>query len=107
MEFGLTEEDLAYIKSVVAGFAETKQAVIFGSRAKGNYKRGSDVDLAVFGEDVSFSTITRLHARLEEDGPLPYFFDVVDFTHSTHKELREHIERVVKTIYIRDMSELI
>lgn len=60
MEFGLTEKDLAYIKAVIAEFAEIRQAVIFGSRAKGNFKRGSDVDIAVLGEEVSFSTVARL-----------------------------------------------
>lgn len=102
MEFGLTEKDLAYIKAVIAEFAEIRQAVIFGSRAKGNFKRGSDVDIAVLGEEVSFSTVARLHARLEEEGPLPYFFDIVDYTHLTQQELREHIDRIGKTIYKRE-----
>jgi len=99
VELGLQDADLAYIISVLGDFPEIEKAVVFGSRAKGVYKAGSDVDIAIFGEDISFSTIARLHYRLEEEGPLPYFFDIVDYTHSTHKELREHIERVGKTIY--------
>ena len=91
---GLQAGDLPHIVSVLKDFAEIKKAVVFGSRAKGNYKTGSDVDIAVFGEDVSFSTIARLHSRLEEEGPLPYFFDIVDYTHSEHRELKEHIDRV-------------
>lgn len=98
VDFGLQDTDLAYIISVLGDFPEIEKAVIFGSRAKGNYKAGSDVDIAIFGDEISFSTIARLHYRLEEEGPLPYFFDIVDYTHSTHKELREHIDRVGKTI---------
>jgi predicted nucleotidyltransferase len=99
--FGLYDGDLAYIISVIGEFSEIKKAVVFGSRAKGNYKKGSDVDIAIFGDDISFSTITRLHYRLEEEGPLPYLFDIVDYTHSNHMELKEHIERVGKTIFGR------
>lgn len=101
MEFGLKEGDLKYIISVIKDFAELEQAVIFGSRAKGNYKAGSDVDIAVFGERISFSTIASLHFKLEEEGCLPYLFDIVDYTHSTHTELKDHINRVGKIIFKR------
>lgn len=99
--FGLTGGDLTYIISVIGEFAEIKKAVVFGSRAKGNYKKGSDVDIAIFGDDISFSTIARIHGRLEEESPLPYFFDIVDYTHSNHQELKEHIDRVGKIILER------
>ncbi|SDD78517.1 nucleotidyltransferase domain-containing protein [Sporomusa acidovorans] len=101
MGYGLNNTDLAYIISVIEDFNEIEKAVIFGSRAKGNYKIASDVDIAIFGTDISFSTIARLHSMLEEEGPLPYFFDIVDYTHSTHKELKEHIDRNGKTIFDR------
>ncbi len=99
MKFGLRDEDLAYIIDMVAGFTEIRRAVIFGSRAKGNYKSGSDVDIAIVGEDVSLRTVARLHSLLEEEGPLPYFFDIVDYTHTDHAELKEHIDRVGKIIF--------
>ena len=96
--FGLQDADLAYICSVLGEFAEIKKAVIFGSRAKGNYKPGSDVDLAIFGDNITFTTIAKLHSRLEEEGPLPYFFDIVDYTHLDHPELKAHIDRVGETV---------
>ncbi len=105
MSFGLANTDLAYIITVIADFNEIEKAVIFGSRAKGNYKIASDVDIAIFGTDITFSTIARLHARLEEEGPLPYFFDIVDYTHSANKELKEHIDRVGKTVFMRSATE--
>ncbi len=100
--FGLQNGDMAYIVSVVGEFAEIEKVVVFGSRAKGTHKKGSDIDLAIFGNDVSFSTLARLHYRLEEEGPLPYFFDIVDYTHSDHQELKAHIERVGKIIFDRE-----
>lgn len=101
MKFGLKEENLMYLVTVLGKFDEINKAVIFGSRAKGNYKSGSDVDIAIFGENVTFSTVSRLHAILEDESPMPYFFDIVDYTHLNHKELREHIDRVGKIIFER------
>ena len=99
--FGLQADDLAYIVSVIGEFAEIQKAVVFGSRAKGTYKKGSDIDIAIFGAGISFSTLARLHARLEEEGPLPYLFDIVDYTHSPHQELKEHIDRLGIMIFDR------
>lgn len=99
MKFGLSREDLNYITQAIAGFAEIDKAVIFGSRAKGSYKQGSDVDIAIYGHNVSFHTVSKLHALLEDESPMPYFFDVVDGTHLDHADLKDHIERVGQPIY--------
>jgi predicted nucleotidyltransferase len=99
MKFGLAESDLVYIINAIKSFAEIEKAVIFGSRAKGNYKPGSDVDIAIYGEHITFDTVSALHFMLEEQGPLPYFFDIVDYSHLKHKGLKEHIDRVGKLIF--------
>ena len=99
--FGLAEQDLAYIVEVIGEFPEIRKAAVFGSRAKGTFKKGSDIDIAIFGEEISFTTIAGLHDKLEEQSPMPYFFDIVDYTHSTHQELKQHIDRVGKIIVER------
>jgi len=99
MNFGLKEFELEYIIDAIKKFHEIEKAVIFGSRVKGNYKPGSDVDIGIHGENITFDTVSALHAMLEEKGPLPYFFDIVDYTHLSHKELKEHINRVGKVIF--------
>lgn len=99
MEFGLKEFDLEYIVKKISDFVEIEKAVIFGSRAKGNYKPGSDIDIAIMGENITFDVLAKLHSLLEDQGPLPYLFDVVDYTHLNHKELKDHIDRVGKVIY--------
>jgi len=101
MSLGLQEKDLAYIINAISQFDVIQKAVVFGSRAKGNYQQGSDVDIAVCGKDISFSTIARLHSMLEEESPMPYLFDVVDYNHLTHKEMQEHIDRVGIVIFER------
>lgn len=102
MDLGLSQSDIDYIVKVISEFSEIEKATVFGSRAKGNFKPGSDVDIAIYGENITFDTISAVHSRLEEQGPLPYFFDVVDYTHLKHKDLKEHIDRVGKVIFERE-----
>ena len=101
MDLGLRQSDIDYIVKMLSEFSEIEKAAVFGSRAKGNYKPGSDVDIAIFGKDITFDTISSVHSRLEEQGPLPYFFDIVDYTHLNHKDLKDHIDRAGKVIFER------
>lgn len=99
MSFGLREEDMAYIVSAISRFEEIEKTLIFGSRAKGTHKPGSDVDIALVGEKINFSIVSKLHALLEDESPMPYFFDIVDYSHLPHRNLKEHIDRVGVIIY--------
>jgi len=99
MKFGLRPSDISEIISILTQFPEIEQAVIFGSRAKNSYREGSDVDIALSGSSVNFDVVSRVHALLEDESKMPYLFDIVDYTHLNHKELREHIERVGVAFY--------
>lgn len=92
-KYGLTERDMNTIRSIFRSFPEVKTVHLFGSRAKGNYRLGSDVDLAVMNQGVSSRTLARLNGRFEESS-LPYNIDLVDFNSLTKKEFIEHIQRV-------------
>ncbi len=98
MDTGLTETDINLIAAAIAQFPEIEDALIFGSRAKGSYKKASDVDLAVKGRHVSNETIKRLNFVLNEELPLPYFFDVVHYESLENQLLVEHIDRAGKSI---------
>ena len=91
-DFGLTERDRKYLESVMRKFPEIEQAIIFGSRAMGNSKRGSDVDLAIIGKNIASATALRLRTLLNEELPLPYFFDVVRYEIITNDNLKQHID---------------
>lgn len=91
-KFGLSESDLIYIKKQIATFNEIRKAVIFGSRAMGNFKEGSDIDIAIFGEQVSLKTVSSLQAKLQEEGPLPYLFDIVHYESIEQENLKKHID---------------
>ena len=101
-DFGLRAEDIDKIAAELDAFPEIDQAAIFGSRAKGCHKRGSDVDLAIYGEGVTLATVASLGYRLQEEGPLPYLFDIVDYTHLNSAELKAYIDRVGRTIFRRN-----
>lgn len=97
--FGLLDRDLNYIMSAFRQYPEVEAVIVFGSRALGNFKTGSDVDLAVKGRGVDQALIRRLSFELNEVCPLPYFFDVVNYDEITNPGLREHIDQFGKAIY--------
>lgn len=102
MKYGLRKEDLDYIITNIEKYSEIDKAILFGSRVMGNYKNGSDIDIAIIGDDITFDTVASLHYKLEEEGPMPYFIDIIDYTHLNHKDLKNHIDRVGAVIYEKD-----
>ncbi len=99
MKFGLSKRDEDYLIAALSKFPEIEKAVIFGSRAMGNYKPGSDVDLAVYGENITHTTVLRLLALLNEDLPLPYFFDVAHYEKIKNEKLKQHIDEEGKEFF--------
>jgi predicted nucleotidyltransferase len=99
MKCGLKERDIKYIIESFKALSEIKEAVLFGSRAKENFKKGSDVDIAIKGENITHNTATRLSYLLNEEKPLPYYFDIVHYEKIEEPELTEHIDRVGIVIY--------
>jgi predicted nucleotidyltransferase len=97
--FGLKDSEQEMIRAVLRRHAEITEAKIFGSRAKGNFQPNSDIDLALWG-NISISTIAMIAGELEEL-PLPYTFDMQAYDAIRHQPLREHIDRVGKSFYIR------
>jgi predicted nucleotidyltransferase len=101
MKYGLANHDMKTIVESISQFDEIDKAILFGSRAKGNYKRGSDIDIAIYGENVNMDVISSLRSLLEDQSHMPYLFDVIDGTHLDHKELEEHIEQVGILIFTK------
>jgi len=98
MNHGLTSETVDRIRSVLARFPEVEKAVLYGSRAKGNYKRGSDIDLAVLGPDLNASVLSQINSGLD-DLLLPQKIDVSIFAKISHADLIDHIRRVGVVFY--------
>ena len=103
--FGLLKRDLDYIFEAIQKFPEIEKAIIFGSRAMGNYKKGSDIDLAIVGDQITDQTKTRLSSILNQELPIPYFIDVVDYKSISNKDLVKHIDTEGKVIYLREKEK--
>ena len=98
--FGLKDADLFSVTETFRNNTRILGAAIFGSRAKGDYKPYSDVDIVLYG-DLNLSDVERVICDLEEL-PLVYKFDVVAYGLVKSAELRQHIERVAVCIYERE-----
>ena len=107
MRFGLHEKSIEKINNVLARHARVEKAVLYGSRAKGCFKPGSDIDLSLYGEGLTSKDIDGISFELD-DLLLPYDIDLNIFDALDHAAFREHIERVGVVFYKRandDSSE--
>ena len=98
---GLPEATIEKIRGVFAGPPRVERAVLYGSRAKGNYKNGSDIDLTLHGKDLTSDEHLVIMGELDEL-LLPYSIDLSIFETLNHPSLREHIERAGIVFYERD-----
>lgn len=98
--FGLSPATLRQIRATLTQYPAVQSAVIYGSRAKGSHKPGSDIDLTLLGEGLGFDDLTAINEALEEL-LLPYEIDLSLFKHIDNAALREHIKRVGQVLYAR------
>ena len=101
---GLTISELSEIAHCCQAYSEIADAALFGSRTKGTQKRGSDVDIALMGNSVSYETAIAVSERLNEESALPYFFDVIAYNRIDNKALIDHIDRVGISLFNADQQ---
>jgi type I restriction enzyme S subunit len=101
MKYGLTEKTVEKIRGVLVCFSDIDKAVLYGSRAKGNYKTGSDIDLTLYGEMLTLDHLSAIAGKID-DLLLPYTVDLSIFDDLNHAKLQEHIKRVGVMFYHRD-----
>jgi len=95
---GLNDDTVNKIRQVFAQYQCIEQAVIYGSRAKGNYKNGSDIDLTLFGESLDLKICSDVADDLDELC-LPYMIDLSVYDLLDSEDLKGHIDRVGKVFY--------
>jgi predicted nucleotidyltransferase len=101
MKYGLSERTIAQICAVLALYPTVERAVLYGSRAKGNYKPGSDIDLTLFGAGLTPGLCATMAEALD-DLLLPYTIDLSVFAELKHPELEAHIQRVGVVFFERE-----
>ncbi|AQG82225.1 nucleotidyltransferase family protein [Spirosoma montaniterrae] len=107
MTFGLRDSDIVYMTNLFRQHPDVEQVWVYGSRAKGTNRPGSDVDLALIGPDVERETVSHIHFVLEEDSPMPFFFDVLHWDTLTNEKVKNEIQQTAKLLYQRSLNHAI
>ncbi len=100
MKFGLPDDTIEKINAVFIKYPSVEKVIIYGSRAKGNYKNGSDIDLTMIGDSITNDEYRNIFFDLD-DLPIPYSFDLSIFSQLNHADLKDHIARIGKIFYQR------
>lgn len=98
MAFGLSSETIESIQAIFARYKQIEEVWLFGSRAKGNYHPGSDIDLAIKSENFTLSKLLELQVQLEEL-ELLYKIDLVLYETIKEPALQKHIDQNGKLFY--------
>ena len=98
---GLSDEQISRIRSAIESCPRVRQAVLFGSRAIGSHRYGSDIDIAIEGDEITIEDLLRLHSLIDNLN-LPFIVDLVHIQNNTDTDLVDHIRRVGKVLYCRD-----
>lgn len=98
---GLTKEMIDSIKAVFSKYKQIESVLIYGSRAMGNHRPSSDIDLTLIGKNIDLSLQTKIEFDLD-DLMLPYKFDISVCDRIRNPEFLGHINREGKEIYKKE-----
>ncbi|MFO0360934.1 MAG: nucleotidyltransferase family protein [Flavobacteriales bacterium] len=93
MKYGLADKTITAIQGVFERYPHIEKAILYGSRAKGNFREGSDIDLTLVGAQLTVDELFRIDQELD-DLMLPYMIDLSIKHQIKNEDLLEHIERV-------------
>lgn len=98
MKFGLSDTVIRELQDVFRRHANIEKVLIFGSRSKGNYRAGSDIDLAVVGQGIDYSQLPAIQCEID-DLELFYLIDLLDYQKEKGTPIGDHIDRVAQIFY--------
>lgn len=105
LNFGLSADILSDLQRVFAAYPEIEQVLIFGSRAKGTFRDGSDIDLAVFAPTLSEARFTRLWNELDTL-PILFKMDVLHWNSLENLRLKDKIVGEGKELFPAHLQTL-
>ena len=100
-DFGLSEKALDLLRTTFAATPHVERVIVYGSRAMGNFRQGSDIDLVLEGSSLTWHDLLRLETVLD-DLMLPWNIDLSLRSHIDNPALLEHIARVGKPLWIQN-----
>ena len=102
--YGLKDSHVKKIQSVFANYSAINRVILYGSRAKGNYRNSSDIDLSLAGKDIDLTILLKIENELD-DLLLPYKIDLSVYHLIENQDLTDHINRVGTVFYEKVKSE--
>jgi predicted nucleotidyltransferase len=100
MRFGLSDKIIEGLNSVFRKHPEVEGVTIYGSRAKGNFREGSDIDITLIGSALNKDIGSKISIEIDELNT-PYLFDISIFHQLNNKNLEEHIKKHGRNLYTR------
>ncbi|MDR5640059.1 MULTISPECIES: type VII toxin-antitoxin system MntA family adenylyltransferase antitoxin [unclassified Thermosynechococcus] len=94
----MQEQTLEIILAVIRRYPTVRKVVLFGSRARGDAQRGSDIDLAIAAPDMDFDEYLRLRRELAELN-IPYMVDLLKLEYISDQALQENIRNEGQILY--------
>ncbi|GAB6107390.1 nucleotidyltransferase domain-containing protein [Fusibacter bizertensis] len=98
MMYGIVKSVWDSITNVLSQFDQVEQAVLYGSRAIGNFRNGSDIDLTLKGSKLNIDILIKI-MKMIDDLDYPYEIDLSIYKDIQNQELKAHIDRVGIIIY--------
>jgi len=100
MPYGLSQHTIEQLSQLFVGHQEITEVILYGSRAKGNFTEGSDIDLTIKGEKLDFELLQKLNQEID-DLLLPWLVDLSLYQSLNNNNLIDHIQRVGISIYTK------
>lgn len=100
MDYGLNDHTIDQIRQVFSRYQEIEQALLYGSRAKGNFKPGSDIDLTLIGDQLNQKILNHIEDDID-DLMLAYSFDLSILKQVSNQDFIDHVNRVGIVFYDR------
>ena len=98
MKFGLSDTVIQELQNVFRKHTNIKKVLIFGSRSKGTYRTGSDIDLAVVGKGIDYSQLLTILCEID-NLELLYNIDLLNYESKIGTPIGDHIDRVGQIFY--------
>ncbi|MDR0952795.1 MAG: nucleotidyltransferase domain-containing protein [Elusimicrobiota bacterium] len=98
-KYGLSEKTLITLEDIFKKYPSIEKVVLYGSRAKGTFKNGSDIDITLFTDNnFTYQDLSEIHKDFYLSN-IPYTADISIYSKLTNENLKEHINRVGKILY--------
>jgi uncharacterized protein len=105
MNIGIEENIIKKLQNIFSEYSEIEEVILYGSRAKGNYNHGSDIDIVLLGEKLNLTLLNKIDILID-DLLLPYSFDISIINQLDNPDLIDHVNRRGISIYKKNNDRL-